>query len=147
MDRNGFFWSKTYLKFADQEWATQPDGPQFYGVFLKSECTPPKFLDPPPERYAACQVYHFHRYFIITTFQEQDCIPVGCVPPACCWYLRSARGGYLLRGGVPTLGAGVPASGPGGGYLPLVRGEGWCILAWNGADPPLWPEWQTRVKT
>ena len=75
--------------------------------------------------------------------EKQECILVGCVPPACCPYLPacSARGGvYLVPGG------GVP--GPGGWctwsrgvYLVpgvyLVRGEG---------IPPLWTESQTPVK-
>ena len=65
---------------------------------------------------------------------KQYCIPVGCVPPACCPYLPActAPGGGLRLGGVPT-------SGPGGcvcslGYLPLVLGG--CIPAGNGAEPP-----------
>ena len=65
---------------------------------------------------------------------QQECIPVGCVPPACCQYLSACTapgggstcpGGYLLGwglGGVPVWGGctspgGVPARGctcPGG---------------------------------
>ena len=79
----------------------------------------------------------------------QECMPVGCIPPACCPYLLACtarRGGvYLVPGeGVPGPGAvpgpggctwsrgGVP--GPGGGvYLPRY-------------SPRLWTEWQTGVK-
>ena len=50
---------------------------------------------------------------------KQDCIPVGCVPPACCPYLPACT----VLGGVWS-----------GGCLPLV-GRG-CIPACNGADPP-----------
>ena len=78
---------------------------------------------------------------------KQDCIPGGCVPPACCPYLPACTvlGGCLLLGGTCLWSR--------GGYLPLVREGGaclWsegCIPACNGADPPLSTEWQTRVKT
>ena len=70
---------------------------------------------------------------------KQECIPVGCVPPACCPYLPTctARGGYLPRGvylprgctclrGCTCWGCtcwgGVPAQG---GYLP--RGGCTCL--------------------
>ena len=69
-------------------------------------------------------------------YHEQDYIPVGCVPPACCPYLPAC-----------TMGGGV------WGYLPLVwrvppsgLEQGVCIPAWNGADPPLWTEWRTGAK-
>ena len=41
---------------------------------------------------------------------EQECIPVWCVPPACCPYLPActARGGGVPAVGVPARG-GVPA--------------------------------------
>ena len=40
---------------------------------------------------------------------KQECIPVGCVPPACCPYLPTCT----AQGGVPGPGkGGVP--GPGG---------------------------------
>ena len=67
--------------------------------------------------------------------QKQDCIPVGCVPPACCPYLPaytapgdafSGEGGCLL----PEEGCLVPV-----GCL-LPGGEG-GIAACNGADPPV----------
>ena len=71
---------------------------------------------------------------------EQDCIPVGCVPPACYPYLPActgpvvaAPGGCLVQGvsfpgGCLLRGrGGLPASGPGGHV---------CIPACNGADPP-----------
>ena len=70
------------------------------------------------------------------TIPEQECIPVGCVPPAC-WPYPSmhCRGVYLPRvvyvpwgctcpGGLPAQGGGVPAQG---GYLP--RGGG--VPAWG----------------
>ena len=84
---------------------------------------------------------------------KQDCIPVGCIPPACRPYLPRIsqhalwRGGYLvlggtfrgylvlgvyLLGGVPGPKGGVPAGGvPGfGGGIPargcLVPGGGTC---------------------
>ena len=70
---------------------------------------------------------------------EQDCIPVGCVPPACYLYLPACTGPgvagsgwWLLPGGAWSrgclfLGGGLPASGPGVHV---------CIPACNGADPP-----------
>ena len=74
-------------------------------------------------------------WYRLKTKMEQECIPVGCVPPACCPYLPActAPGGgctcpgvYLpvgctCLGGVPTQG-GVPAQEectcPEGVYLP-----------------------------
>ena len=57
----------------------------------------------------------------------QVCIPVGCVPSACCPYLQACT---------------VP-----GGCLPLVLGlGGWCIPACNGADPHLWTEFFTHTR-
>ena len=66
------------------------------------------------------------------TPMKQDCIPVGCVPPACWPYLPACTAvgwGYLLLGGCLLLGhsapsgvsapRGVPAPG---GCLPLVLG-------------------------
>ena len=53
---------------------------------------------------------------IYTYIHRQDCIPVGCIPPACCPYLGgSGPGGCLVWGGLV----------PGG-----------CIPACNGADLP-----------
>ena len=56
---------------------------------------------------------------------KQDCIPVGCVPPACCLYLPActALGGLLCGGWV---------------VYPSMQ--------W-GRPLPLWTESQTRVKT
>ena len=75
---------------------------------------------------------------------KQDCIPVGCVPPACCPYLPSPS--MHCAGGVPasspggclTLvpGLGLPASGPRAGGSASGPG-GVCIPACNGADPTL----------
>ena len=54
---------------------------------------------------------------------QQECIPVGCVPPACCTYLPActAPGGMYLPGGGTWVG-GVPAGGctclPGGCTCP-----------------------------
>ena len=82
----------------------------------------------------------------------QDCIPVGCVSPACCPYLPACT----AQGGDACLWSGGPASAPGGGCLVLGgggvcsrRGSAWsrggclplvlggvCIPACNGADPP-----------
>ena len=77
---------------------------------------------------------------------QQECIPVGCVPPACCPYLPActAHGGgdVPVQGGVPAQGdvpaqevylPGVPTQGgylPRGVYLPmgvyLPGGVGTC---------------------
>ena len=71
-----------------------------------------------------CQKSHFSMIMnfsqLLKNCPKQACIPVGCVPPACCPYLPActALGGYLLPGGV---------------YLPRYF-------------PPLWTEWQTGVK-
>ena len=87
-----------------------------------------------------------------TNIVQQECIPVGCVPPACCPYLPActARGVYLPapEGGVPGLGGtclvpgGVPAwfvgGVPGlGGYLPGPRGVYLVpgVPAWSGGVP------------
>ena len=71
--------------------------------------------------------------------QRQDCIPVGCVPPACWPHPNmhwagwvSAQEGCLPRGCLP---GGVVC--PGG----LPAQEGWQT------PPPLRTEWQTGVKT
>ena len=70
------------------------------------------------------------------TIIKQVCIPVGCVPRACCPYALQedvcSRGGGLLPGGV---------SGPGGclvpgGCLPLVPGGVYPITQW-GRHPPV----------
>ena len=80
---------------------------------------------------------------------KQDCIPVGCVVPACCLYLPACTvlggvcsGEGVCSRGVPgpggclLLGWGVPASGPRGVYP---------SMQW-GRHPPLWTESQKRVK-
>ena len=68
---------------------------------------------------------------ILKIFLQQECIPVGCVPPTCCPYLPActAPGGmYLVWGPGGTWFRGVPGSrgctwslggvpGPGGVYL------------------------------
>ena len=61
------------------------------------------------------RIYVFQTYFL-----KQECIPVGCVPPACCPYLPAYTApwgvylvGVYLPGGVPAQGRvylpGVPA--------------------------------------
>ena len=100
---------------------------------------------------------------------EQDCIPVGCVPPAC-WPYALHRGGVPGPGGVLgpggcTWSGGVPRPGgctwsrgvylvPGG-----VPGLGGCTWSWGGVSGPQgvpgpggcqvlppWTEWQTGAK-
>ena len=84
--------------------------------------------------------------FRVITDNKQECIPVGCVPPACCPYLpvcTAPRGMYLVPGGVPGLGGTCPEGctwsrewlgvpGPREVYLVLggVPGPGGC--AWSG---------------
>ena len=88
---------------------------------------------------------------VLQKFYKQECIPVGCVPPACCPYLPvctawgctwfqggvpGPRGVYLVPRGVPgpggcTCPVGVP--GPRGVYL--VRG---CVPA-RGRPAPVPP--------
>ena len=80
------------------------------------------------------------KWFFCKKHIQQECIPVGCVPPACCPYLLAcnAPGGVYLHGGCTCplvahisqhamLPGGVPAWGvylprgmslPGGVYLP-----------------------------
>ena len=78
------------------------------------------------------------------TRNKQDCIPVGCVPPACCPYLPTctelwgacvwSQGGAALGGaclwsrGCLLLGGGVPASGPEGG---LLQGGMYPSMQWG----------------
>ena len=73
----------------------------------------------------------------------QVCIPVGCLPPACCPYLPACtapREGLLPGvGDVCSGGGGVCSRGEGGCLLP---GRG-CIPACTEADTPLWTEWLT----
>ena len=73
---------------------------------------------------------------------QQECIPVGCIPPTCCPYLpacNAVEGGVPGPGGVPAQGGGVPGPGqylpggvpgPGGGCVPSPRGGG--VPAWGG---------------
>ena len=87
----------------------------------------------------------FMNLFALIGSSQQECIPVGCIPPACCPYLPActAPGGVPGPRGVPGQG-GVP--GP-GGYL-VRRG---VYLLWGGtcpgtsSTPPV--DRQTRVKT
>ena len=60
-------------------------------------------------------------YWVPITTSKQDCIPVGCVPPACWPYLPEYRGGVPGPGGC-TWSRGVSALG-----VYLVLG-GWCLL-------------------
>ena len=66
---------------------------------------------------------------------KQDCITVGCLPPACCPYLPACT----VLGGVCSWRGCLPLVW--GGCLPLVPGRclplvlGGCIPACNGADP------------
>ena len=65
---------------------------------------------------------HLHRVSVLHLrlmyqyYSEQECIPVGCVPPTCCPYLPVCTapgcpgGGVTCPGGVPAQG-GVPALG------------------------------------
>ena len=87
---------------------------------------------------------------VLVFYQQQECIPVGCVPANRGPYAGvcfpggvlhpgggvSIRGGFLHRGGSPS--GGVPPSSRGGGS-PSSRGV-------SLPDPPLWTEWQTGVK-
>ena len=67
-----------------------------------------------------------------TWLYQQECIPVGCVPPAAvaiCWV--SAQGGVCPGGCLPK------------GCLP----RGCLPKGVSGTPPPLWTESQTPVKT
>ena len=62
---------------------------------------------------------------------QQVCIPVGCVPPACCPYLPActAQGWCLLQGGLHHGGA-AP-----GGSLPLREpASGGSACSWGGVS-------------
>ena len=97
----------------------------------------------------------------------QECIPVGCILPACCPYLPActAPGGYLPRG-IPTQGVPVWGYLPRGVSLPQVvylpggcTCLGWC--SWLGCTcpegmylprvpaqvlpPPVWTEFLTHA--
>ena len=69
---------------------------------------------------------NFHAVFY-KRFGKQECIPVGCVPPACCPYLPActAPGECLLLGG----GGGVPAPGRGSVWVePPCEQNSWHTL-------------------
>ena len=67
--------------------------------------------------------------YVLQIFFKQDCIPVGCVPQACCPYLPACTvlGGRLplVLGGACLWSWGVPASGP-------VGVEGTCLWSQGG---------------
>ena len=73
--------------------------------------------------YLSCRHYHYilHSGSTIITIQcEQVCIPVGCVPPACCPYPLVFGWGVSAQGGVSArrggcLPSGCLPRGPGGG--------------------------------
>ena len=50
--------------------------------------------------------------------KEQECIPVGCVPPACWPYPSMHCGGDVPARGVPAKGLYLPRGVPAGGDLP-----------------------------
>ena len=67
-------------------------------------------------------------------FTQQDCIPVGCILPACWPYLPACTMHWGICSGGGVWSGGVP--GPGG--------------AWSGgsvvSQHALWTEWQTGAK-
>ena len=88
--------------------------------------------------------------------QKQECIPVGCVPPACWPYPSMHRvgvvypsmhwAGGVCPGGVcrGCLPSGVCPGGSAGG------GSAWGVTDTHqtrGRHPLLWTEWQIGVKT
>ena len=113
-----------------------PSMPPFT-IHLLLPCTPP--LLPTPRlcharpSFATHAPPHVNR---ITDRYKQECIPVGCVPPACCPYLLACT----ALGGVVYLPRGVPGPGrectcPGGVPGPgeyLLRG---MYLAPGGTCP------------
>ena len=56
---------------------------------------------------------------------EQECIPVGCVPPPCCPYLPACT----APGGVYLVWVGVP--GPGGTWSGVYMVPGGCTWSWG----------------
>ena len=85
----------------------------------------------------------YYRYFLYSflcqkplknvPMNQQKCIPVGCVPPACCPYLPActAHGGCTHPGGMYLPGVYLPGGVPAWGvYLP--RG---CVPARGGGVP------------
>ena len=81
-----------------------------------------------------------------TMNQIQDCIPVGCIPPACCPHLPACTalgGGCLVGGGLLPGDRGVPGLGGclvGGGLFPGgsggVPGLGGCLVLGVSASAP-----------
>ena len=70
----------------------------------------------------------------------QDCIPVGCVPPARWPYLGgvlSPRGGVPAQGGVPAWGEYLPRGVPGQGEVPAQGG----VCPWGSTCPGGVPAW------
>ena len=82
------------------------------------------------ENYFIC--YFNCAIFTGTIFSlKQECIPVGCVPPACCPYFPACTAPGAVPGlGVYLVPGGVPGPGP-GGYLPRYS--------------PLWTEFLTHA--
>ena len=101
---------------------------------------------------------------------NQICITVGCVPSACCPYLKactargglppgggvglgvSAPGGYLLNVGVCSRGCLLleGMSAPGGISAPgrsVCSGEAYSSMHWGRHQPYEQNNWQTGVKT
>ena len=81
-------------------------------------------------------------YHVVTNKPQiailKECIPVGCIPPACQPYLPACtvQGECLLREGVSAPGCGVSAPGgllPGGGGVSAPGG--YDIPACTEADP------------
>ena len=75
------------------------------------------------------------------TVCKQDCIPVGCVPPACWPYLPACpvQGVSAPERGVSTLGRYLLL---GGCLLP----GGYPSMHWGRPPYTLWTEWQTGAK-
>ena len=69
-----------------------------------------------------CTPFHF--------LTRQECVPVGCVPPACCPYLPgcTAPGGCTCPGSVPGW-EGVPVQGV---YLPKGGVPAWGVYLPGG---------------
>ena len=102
--------------------------------------------------------------FHVNSHQKQECIPVGCVPPACwtylsmhCWVGCTCSRGCTCPGGVPAPGGGTcprvylprgctcPGGTCPGGYLP--RGLPAQAGTYPGTPPCEQNDWQTGVKT
>ena len=79
--------------------------------------------------------YHFMKIaFLFGSIRKQECIPVGCVPPACCPYLPACT----APGGVPARGCTCP-----GGYLP---GGCTCLGGTCPGTPLEQNSWHTLLK-